>query len=341
MASNGSTQQPGVPAPGFPRGTVIKTKPRVERNRVLVTGGAGFVGSHLCEFLVNRGDHVICMDNFFTGSKDNVTHLLDKPNFELIRHDVVEPILLEVDQVFHLACPASPIHYKYNPIKTIKTNFLGTMNMLGLAKRTRARFLISSTSEVYGDPQEHPQTESYWGNVNPIGERSCYDEGKRAAECLTMDYHREHGLEVRIVRIFNTYGPRMALDDGRVVSNFVAQALTNQPITIYGDGKQTRSFQYIDDLIQGMVAVMDGDEIGPFNVGNPGEFTMLELANLVKEVINPKAQITYQENTADDPSRRRPDITKMRNKYGWEPKVQLKDGLQRMVEDFKRRLHVQ
>jgi UDP-glucuronate decarboxylase len=339
MASNG--QQPGVPAPGFPRGTVIKTKPRVERNRVLVTGGAGFVGSHLCEFLVKRGDHVICLDNFFTGSKDNIQHLLGKPNFELIRHDVVEPILLEVDQVYHLACPASPIHYKYNPIKTIKTNFLGTMNMLGLAKRTRARFLISSTSEVYGDPIEHPQTETYWGNVNCIGERSCYDEGKRAAECLTMDYHREHGLEVRIVRIFNTYGPRMALDDGRVVSNFVAQALTKQPITIYGDGKQTRSFQYIDDLIRGMVAVMDGDEIGPFNVGNPGEFTMLELANLVKEVINPDAEITYQENTADDPTRRRPDITKMRNKYGWEPKIVLKDGLQRMVEDFKRRLHVE
>lgn len=339
MASNG--QQPGVPAPGFPRGTVIKTKPRVERNRVLVTGGAGFVGSHLCEYLVNRGDHVICMDNFFTGSKDNIMHLLDKPNFELIRHDVVEPILLEVDQVYHLACPASPIHYKYNPIKTIKTNFLGTMNMLGLAKRTRARFLISSTSEVYGDPIEHPQTEGYWGNVNPIGERSCYDEGKRAAECLTMDYHREHGLEVRIVRIFNTYGPRMALDDGRVVSNFVSQALTDQPITIYGDGKQTRSFQYVDDLIRGMVAVMEGDEIGPFNVGNPGEFTMLDLAELVKEVINPNAQITYQENTADDPSRRRPDITKMRNKYGWEPKIPLKDGLLRMVEDFKRRLHVQ
>lgn len=322
------------------RSVVIKTKPRRERNRVLVTGGAGFVGSHLCEYLVNRGDHVICVDNFFTGSKENVLHLLDRTNFELIRHDVVEPILLEVDQIYHLACPASPIHYKYNPIKTIKTSFLGTMNMLGLAKRTRARFLISSTSEVYGDPQEHPQTEAYWGNVNPIGERSCYDEGKRAAECLTMDYHREHNLEVRIVRIFNTYGPKMALDDGRVVSNFVAQALTDQPITVYGDGQQTRSFQYIDDLIAGMVAVMDGDEIGPFNIGNPGEFTMLELANLVKEVINPNAEIVFRENTADDPTRRRPDITKMRNKFGWEPKVALKDGLARMVDDFRRRLHV-
>eukprot|EP00879_Flechtneria_rotunda_P020205 GHRR01021246.1.p1 GENE.GHRR01021246.1~~GHRR01021246.1.p1 ORF type:complete len:291 (+),score=38.10 GHRR01021246.1:134-1006(+) len=262
------------------RGTLIKTKPRAERNRVLVTGGAGFVGSHLCEYLVRRGDHVICLDNFFTGSKDNVAHLLNKTNFEVIRHDVVEPILLEVDHIYHLACPASPIHYKYNPIKTIKTSLLGTMNMLGLAKRTRARFLLTSTSEVYGDPQEHPQTESYWGNVNPIGERSCYDEGKRAAECLTMDYHREHGLEVRIVRIFNTYGPKMALDDGRVVSNFVAQAITGQPITVYGNGQQTRSFQYVDDLIAGMVAVMDGDEIGPFNIGNPGEFTMLELAQV-------------------------------------------------------------
>jgi len=284
---------------------------------------------------------VICLDNFFTGSKENVMHLLDKINFELIRHDVVEPILLEVDQIFHLACPASPIHYKYNPIKTMKTSFLGTMNMLGLAKRTKARFLLTSTSEVYGDPLEHPQTESYWGNVNPIGERSCYDEGKRAAETLTMDYFREHDLEVRIVRIFNTYGPRMALDDGRVVSNFVTQALTDQPITIYGDGMQTRSFQYISDLVEGMVRVMDGDEIGPFNVGNPGEFNMLQLAELVKEVVNPKAEIVYRENTADDPARRRPDITKMRQKYDWEPKVVLKDGLELMVDDFKKRLHVE
>lgn len=247
-----------------------------------------------------------------------------------------------MDQVYHLACPASPVHYKYNPIKTIKTSFVGTMNMLGLAKRTRARFLLASTSEVYGDPLEHPQTEAYWGNVNPIGERSCYDEGKRAAECLTMDYHREHGLEVRIVRIFNTYGPRMALDDGRVVSNFVAQALQGEPITVYGDGLQTRSFQYVDDLIAGLVAVMDGDEIGPFNVGNPGEFTMLELAELVKRIVgNPKSEIVHRENTADDPTRRRPDITRMREKYGWEPKVVLKDGLMRMLDDFKKRLHVE
>ncbi|GBF94926.1 UDP-glucuronic acid decarboxylase [Raphidocelis subcapitata] len=336
--------RPGAFTPQPPRPTsrdgVIKTKPRVERNRVLVTGGAGFVGSHLCEYLVNRGDQVICIDNFFTGSKENVAHLIGKPNFEIIRHDVVQPILLEVDQIYHLACPASPIHYKYNPIKTIKTSFMGTMNMLGLARRVRARFLLTSTSEVYGDPLEHPQTEGYWGNVNPIGERSCYDEGKRAAECLTMDYHREHALEVRIVRIFNTYGPRMALDDGRVVSNFVAQALTNQPITVYGDGSQTRSFQYVDDLIKGMVAVMDGEQLGPFNIGNPGEFTMLELAEVVREVVNPKAEIVFRPNTADDPSRRKPDISKMRTAFGWEPRVKLRDGLQRMVADFKARLHV-
>eukprot|EP00803_Ostreobium_quekettii_P008128 evm.model.scf_877.7 EVM.evm.TU.scf_877.7 scf_877:53551-58148(+) len=320
--------------------TLVKTKPRVERNRVLVTGGAGFVGSHLCEFLVNRGDHVICLDNFFTGSKENLSAVLDKPNFELVRHDVVEPILLEVDQIYHLACPASPVHYKYNPIKTAKTSFIGTMNMLGLAKRVKARFLISSTSEVYGDPLEHPQTEAYWGNVNPIGERACYDEGKRVAETLTMDYHREHGLEVRIARIFNTYGPRMALDDGRVVSNFVAQALTNTPITVYGDGQQTRSFQYVSDLIAGLVALMEGDQVGPFNIGNPGEFSMLELADLVKEIVNPEAVIEFRENTADDPKCRKPDITKAKEILGWEPKVALRDGLKMMVEDFTTRLGV-
>lgn len=323
-----------------PSKTLIKAKPRVERNRVLVTGGAGFVGSHLCDYLVARGDHVICLDNFFTGSKENIKQLMDKPNFEMIRHDVVEPILLEVDQVYHLACPASPVHYKYNPIKTAKTGFIGTLNMLGLAKRTRARFLLTSTSEVYGDPLEHPQTEKYFGNVNPIGERSCYDEGKRIAETLTMDYYREHELEVRIVRIFNTYGPRMALDDGRVVSNFVAQALTGKPITVYGDGQQTRSFQYISDLVRGMVAVMEGPDIGPFNIGNPGEFTMLELANLIREVVNPAAQIEFQENTADDPARRQPDITKVRTQLGWEPLVPLREGLAKMVEDFRKRLHV-
>jgi UDP-glucuronate decarboxylase len=320
--------------------TLVKTKPRVERPRVLVTGGAGFVGSHLCDFLVARGDYVICLDNFFTGSKENIAHLIGKPNFELIRHDVIEPIFLEVDQIFHLACPASPVHYKWDPIKTAKTSFLGTLNMLGLAKRCRARFLISSTSEVYGDPLQHPQTEAYWGNVNPIGERSCYDEGKRIAETLSMDYNREHGTEVRIIRIFNTYGPRMALDDGRVVSNFVAQALTGKPLTVYGEGTQTRSFQYVSDLINGIITVMESNHIGPFNIGNPGEFTMIELANMVKEVVNPNAEIVFQENTSDDPGRRKPDITKAKTLLGWEPKVPLRDGLKLMVDDFSKRLHV-
>jgi UDP-glucuronate decarboxylase len=318
-----------------------KAKPRVERNRVLVTGGAGFVGSHLCAFLVARGDHVICVDNFFTGSKDNIAGLIGKPNFELIRHDITERLVLEVDQIYHLACPASPVHYKYNPIKTTKTSFMGTYNMLGLAKRTKARFLLTSTSEVYGDPLVHPQPETYFGNVNPIGERSCYDEGKRVAETLTFDYQREHGLEVRVVRIFNTYGPNMALDDGRVVSNFVAQALTGQPLTIFGDGQQTRSFQYVSDLIQGMTRLMDNDvHTGPINIGNPTEFTMLELAKVVQEVVNPDAEIEFRDNTADDPSRRKPDITKARELLGWEPKVELREGLASMVDDFKRRLHV-
>jgi len=321
-------------------GTVIKTKPRSERRRVVVSGGAGFVGSHLCTALVERGDHVICLDNFFTGTKENVAHLLDRPNFELVRHDVVQPILLEVDEVYHLACPASPIHYKYNPIKTLKTAFLGTMNMLGLAKRCRAKFLLTSTSEVYGDPLEHPQKETYWGNVNPIGERSCYDEGKRVSETLTMDYHREHGLAVRIVRIFNTYGPHMSLDDGRVVSNFVAQALRGEPLTVYGDGQQTRSFQFVSDLVRGLMAVMDNEQglIGPFNLGNPTEFTILELAQLVKEVVYPAVDIVFRENTADDPKQRKPDIARAREMLGWEPKVPLREGLKEMVEDFRKRL---
>jgi len=319
--------------------TLIKIKPRTGKNRVLVTGGAGFLGSHLCEALVKRGDYVICLDNFFTGAMENIEHLVDKPNFELIRHDIVEPILLEVDQVYHLACPASPIHYKFNPVKTIKTNVMGTLNMLGLAKRVKARFLLTSTSEVYGDPLEHPQKETYWGNVNPIGERSCYDEGKRVAETLTFDYHREHNLEVRVMRIFNTYGPRMALDDGRVVSNFVSQALRGEPLTVYGDGTQTRSFQHVSDNIRGMMALMDNNEhTGPFNIGNPGEFTMLELAKLVKEVVNPDAEIVFRENTSDDPGRRKPDITKAKTLLGWEPKVALREGLLTMVEDFKKRL---
>lgn len=324
-------------------GTLVRTKPRVERTRSLVTGGAGFVGSHLCDYLVQRGDHVICLDNFFTGTRENVAHLLDKPNFELIRHDVVNPILLEVDEIYHLACPASPVHYKYNPIKTTKTSFLGTMNMLGLAKRTNAKFLLSSTSEVYGDPLEHPQTEKYWGNVNPIGERSCYDEGKRVGETLCMDYRREHDLDIKIVRIFNTYGPRMALDDGRVVSNFLAQALKNESITVYGDGSQTRSFQYVSDLVAGIVAVMSTDQgdSGPYNVGNPGEFTIMELANIVRQVANSKSEITYLENTMDDPKQRKPDITKIQTNLGWEPKMPLRRGLELMLTDFKKRLHLE
>ncbi|XP_072065253.1 UDP-glucuronic acid decarboxylase 1 isoform X2 [Arachis hypogaea] len=308
------------------------------RLRVVVTGGAGFVGSHLVDKLIGRGNEVIVVDNFFTGRKDNLVHLLGNPRFELIRHDVVEPILLEVDQIYHLACPASPVHYKYNPVKTIISNVMGTLNMLGLAKRIGARFLLTSTSEVYGDPLEHPQKETYWGNVNPIGERSCYDEGKRTAETLTMDYHRGDGVEVRIARIFNTYGPRMCLDDGRVVSNFVAQVIRKQPMTVYGDGKQTRSFQYVSDLVNGLVALMDGEHVGPFNLGNPGEFTMLELAEVVKATIDPSATIEFRPNTADDPHMRKPDISKAKELLNWEPKVPLKEGLPLMVNDFRNRI---
>ncbi|KAL6626263.1 hypothetical protein ACP70R_029989 [Stipagrostis hirtigluma subsp. patula] len=324
--------------------------------RVLVTGGAGFVGSHLVDRLLERGDSVIVVDNFFTGRKGNVVHHLGNPRFEVIRHDVVEPILLEVDQIYHLACPASPVHYKYNPIKTIislprvkikvevfgprwhKTNVVGTLNMLGLAKRIGARFLLTSTSEVYGDPLQHPQVETYWGNVNPIGVRSCYDEGKRTAETLTMDYHRGANLEVRIARIFNTYGPRMCIDDGRVVSNFVAQALRKEPLTVYGDGKQTRSFQYVSDLVEGLMKLMEGEHIGPFNLGNPGEFTMLELAKVVQDTIDPEARIEFRENTADDPHKRKPDISRAKELLGWEPKVPLHEGLPLMVTDFRKRI---
>ncbi|GAQ78962.1 dTDP-glucose 4-6-dehydratase/UDP-glucuronic acid decarboxylase [Klebsormidium nitens] len=319
----------------------LPVSPLRKERRVLVTGGAGFVGSHLVDKLIKRGDSVIVIDNYFTGRKENVLHHLGNPKFELIRHDVVEPILLEVDEIYHLACPASPVFYKFNPVKTIKTNVMGTLNMLGLAKRVGAKFLLTSTSEVYGDPLEHPQTEAYWGNVNPIGVRSCYDEGKRTAETLTMDYHRGAGVDVRIARIFNTYGPRMLIDDGRVVSNFVAQAIRKDPMTVYGDGKQTRSFQYVSDLVDGLVALMDGEHIGPFNLGNPGEFTMLELAEVVKEVIDPRAQVVYRENTADDPHKRKPDITKAKTLLGWEPKIALRDGLPLMVDDFKERLGVQ
>jgi UDP-glucuronate decarboxylase len=328
------------------RGTVAKSMPvpipKATRLRVLVTGGAGFVGSHLVDRLMERGNIVIVADNFFTGRKENIMHHLQNPFFELIRHDVVEPMLVEVDQIYHLACPASPVHYKHNPVKTIKTSVMGTLNMLGLAKRVGARMLLTSTSEVYGDPLQHPQKEDYWGNVNPIGVRSCYDEGKRVAETLCFDYHRQEGVDIRIARIFNTYGPRMALEDGRVVSNFVSQALRGEPLTVYGDGKQTRSFQYVDDLVAGLMALMDNeDEIGPVNIGNPGEFTMIELAEVVKEVVNKDAKIEFKENTADDPGRRRPDISLAKKALGWEPKITLKEGLPKMVEDFRERLNLQ
>lgn len=304
--------------------------------RCLVTGGAGFLGSHLCERLLNDGHEVLCLDNYFTGRLQNVSHLRDNRNFELIRHDVTEPILLEVDRIFNLACPASPVHYQFNPVKTIKTSVMGAINMLGLAKRVHARILQASTSEVYGDPAVHPQKEDYWGNVNPIGIRSCYDEGKRVAETLFMDYHRQNKVDIRIVRIFNTYGPRMLMNDGRVVSNFIVQALKGEDLTIYGDGSQTRSFCYVDDLIEAFVRMMDQDEIiGPVNIGNPGEFTMLELAHAVLEQTGSKSKIVYQPLPGDDPKMRRPDITLAKKTLGWEPKVKLFDGLQKTIEYFK------
>ncbi|XP_022899068.1 UDP-glucuronic acid decarboxylase 2-like [Olea europaea var. sylvestris] len=324
--------------PSFNSGGKIPLGLKRKGLRIVVTGGAGFVGSHLVDRLIGRGDSVIVVDNFFTGRKENVMHHFGNPRFELIRHDVVEPLLLEVDQIYHLACPASPVHYKHNPVKTIKTNVVGTLNMLGLAKRVGARFLLTSTSEVYGDPLQHPQVETYWGNVNPIGVRSCYDEGKRTAETLTMDYHRGAGVEVRIARIFNTYGPRMCIDDGRVVSNFVAQALRKEPLTVYGDGKQTRSFQFVSDLVEGLMRLMEGEHVGPFNLGNPGEFTMLELAQVVQETIDPNAKIEFRPNTEDDPHKRKPDISKAKELLGWEPKVPLRKGLPMMVTDFSQRI---
>lgn len=309
--------------------------------RVLITGGAGFIGSHLCERLLAEGMDVICLDNYFTGSKDNVRHLLDNHSFELVRHDVTAPYYAEVDEIYNLACPASPVHYQYNPIKTAKTSFLGASNMLGLAKRTKAKILQASTSEVYGDPDVHPQVESYWGNVNPIGTRSCYDEGKRVAETLCMDYHRQNGVRIKIIRIFNTYGPRMNPQDGRVVSNFIVQALRGDDITVYGDGSQTRSFQYVDDLIEGMVRTMrTPDEFtGPVNLGNPVEFTMLELARLVLDITGSKSRLVFRPLPADDPRQRRPDIT-LANRVldGWKPAVPLKEGLKKTVEWFDRQL---
>ena len=303
--------------------------------RIVVTGGAGFLGSHLCETLLNSGNDVICLDNFFTGSKHNIAHLLNNPRFELIRHDIIRPILLEVDLIYNFACPASPLHYQYNPIKTIKTSVLGTMNMLGLAKRVRGRILQASTSEVYGDPKEHPQPETYWGHVNPIGPRSCYDEGKRLAETLMMDYHRQSGVDVRIVRIFNTYGPRMAVNDGRVVSNFIVQALRNQPITIYGDGSQTRSFCYVSDLIEGIVRLMNTDGLtGPVNIGNPAEFTILELAELILSLTGSRSEIVRMPLPPDDPTQRQPIIKLAKEKLGWEPKVPLREGLRQTIAYF-------
>lgn len=305
--------------------------------RILVTGGAGFVGSHLCDRLVEAGHDVICLDNFFTSQKTNVTHLLGKPNFELIRHDVTVPIWLEVDEIYNLACPAAPGHYQFNPIKTMKTSVLGAINVLGMARRCRARILQASTSEVYGDPEIHPQVESYRGCVNPIGPRACYDEGKRAAESLFMDYWRMNKVEIRIVRIFNTYGPRMHPFDGRVVSNFIRQALANHNITIYGDGSQTRSFCYVDDLVSGIIGMMNGpsDFVGPVNLGNPGEFTIRELAELTLELTKSKSQLVFQPLPADDPTRRRPDITLAQSKLGWESRVPLREGLAKTIEWFK------
>ncbi len=305
--------------------------------RVLVTGGAGFLGSHLCERLVGEGHDVICLDNFFTSQKTNVAHLLGKPNFELIRHDVTQPILLEVDQIYHLACPAAPGHYQFNPIKTIKTSVMGSINMLGVAKRCGAKIMLASTSEIYGDPLVHPQPESYWGNVNTIGIRSCYDEGKRVAETLFMDYHRMNKVNIRIVRIFNTYGPRMHPYDGRVVSNFIRQALTGKDITLFGDGSQTRSFCYRDDLVEGFVRMMNAPDsfIGPVNLGNPGEFTIRELAETVIEMTGAKVSLVNKPLPADDPSRRRPDIALAKKHLNWEPTIPLRDGLRKTIDWFK------
>jgi UDP-glucuronate decarboxylase len=306
--------------------------------RILITGGAGFIGSHLCERLLSEGNEVLCLDNFFTGRRENIFHLLDNPRFELIRHDVTEPILLEVDQIYNLACPASPVHYQYNPVKTVKTSVMGAINMLGLAKRVRARILQASTSEVYGDPLVHPQTEDYWGNVNPIGLRSCYDEGKRLAETLMTDYHRQNNVDIRIARIFNTYGPRMLEDDGRVVSNFIVQALRGKPLTLYGEGEQTRSFCYVDDLIEGLIRLMNVNNLhDPVNLGNPGEFTIKQLAEEVRNICGSQSEFTYLPLPADDPRQRKPNISKAQAMLGWNPTIALREGLTRTVEYFSRR----
>ena len=306
--------------------------------RILITGGAGFLGSHLCDRLIEQSNEILCLDNFFTGSKDNIIHLLANPCFELIRHDIISPIYLEVDQIYNLACPASPVHYQYNPIKTIKTNVMGTINTLGMAKRLRAKILQASTSEVYGDPDVHPQREDYWGRVNPIGPRSCYDEGKRAAECLMMDYRRQNNVKVKIVRIFNTYGPRMALNDGRVVSNFIVQALRGNDITVYGDGSQTRSFCYVDDMVDGLILMMDSPDsfIGPINIGNPDEFTILDLAKTIIRKTGNQSKIVFRPLPQDDPMQRQPDISLARKMLSWQPKTNLEEGLEKTIEYFRK-----
>jgi len=310
--------------------------------RILVTGGAGFIGSHLCERLLNEGNEIICLDNFFTGSKENIVHLIDNPYFELVRHDVVAPFFAEVDEIYNLACPASPVHYQYNGIKTIKTSVMGAINMLGLAKRTRSKILQASTSEVYGDPLVHPQPENYWGHVNPIGVRSCYDEGKRCAESLFMNYHQQNGVRIKIIRIFNTYGPRMHPNDGRVVSNFIVQALQNSDITIYGEGSQTRSFQYVDDLVEGMIRLMEttDDFIGPVNIGNSCEFTIKHLAEMVIRQIGSKSKLVYLPLPQDDPIQRQPNIELAKEKLGWEPVVSLEEGLGKTIAYFRKKLEL-
>ena len=307
------------------------------QKRILVTGGAGFLGSHLCDRLIAEGHDVLCMDNFFTGSKRNISHLLGKPNFELMRHDLVQPIFIEADEIYNLACPASPIHYQYNPVKTVKTSVMGSINMLGLAKRVKAKILQASTSEIYGNPRVHPQKEDYWGNVNTIGPRSCYDEGKRCAETLFFDYHRQNGVNIRVVRIFNTYGPRMHPNDGRVVSNFIVQALKNQDIAVYGDGSQTRSFCYVDDMIEGLIRMMNGpdDFIGPLNLGNPDESSILQLAEMIIKLIGSRSKIIFKPLPQDDPLQRQPDITMARERLDWKPMIDLEEGLKKAIEYFR------
>ncbi len=307
----------------------------MDKKRILVTGGAGFIGSHLCRALLARGNEVICLDNFYTGRKANIADLLSNPEFEIARHDIVMPLYYEVDEIYNLACPASPVHYQYNPVKTVKTNVIGSANVLGLAKRLHARVLQASTSEVYGDPQVHPQTESYWGNVNPIGVRSCYDEGKRCAETLFFDYHRQNKVDIRVVRIFNTYGPNMLENDGRVVSNFVVQALRGEDITIYGDGSQTRSFCFVSDLVEGLIRMMEQDYIGPVNLGNPHEMTIAEIAELIVRLTGSSSKLVFRPLPKDDPVKRKPDITLAREKLGWQPKVALEDGLKKTIAYFQ------